>query len=469
MSTATVMRRAAASRPSRTCSAPTRARCSTTAARASRRRRSTCPGPTSWTACYAASDRPVPVLRSLQQLLDHGRLAGTGYVSILPVDQGIEHSAGASLRQEPGLLRPREHREARHRGRLQRGRLDARRAGRGGAQVRAQDPVHREDQPQRVPHLPEQVRPDPVRHASSRRADMGAVAVGATIYFGSDRVGAADRRGRRRPSSTRTSWAWPPCSGATCATPPSRRGQGLPRLRRPHRPGQPPGRHASRPTSSSRSCRRTTAATRRSAPRRTRTARSTSASTRELTSDHPIDLCRYQVANCYMGRAGLINSGGASGENDFAEAVKTAVINKRAGGMGLISGRKAFQRPMAEGVEAPERRSRTSTSARRSRSRSRRAARGVWGAWRLPEQGKPATAWPFVFLPEIRLKSHETAIRHRRLGAPMPPPDPLHTYLRVARRSRRRSSRRRPSRRSPRASPRPTCPRSAACRRGSGR
>ena len=71
----------------------------------------------------------------------------------------------------------------------------------------------------------------------------------------------------------------------------------------------------------------------------------------ELTTDHPIDLCRYQVANCYMGRAGLINSGGASGKNDFAEAVKTAVINKRAGGMGLISGRKAFQRPMTEGVK----------------------------------------------------------------------------------------------------------------------
>ena len=71
----------------------------------------------------------------------------------------------------------------------------------------------------------------------------------------------------------------------------------------------------------------------------------------ELCSDHPIDLCRYQVANCYMGRAGLINSGGASGENDFAEAVKTAVVNKRAGGMGLICGRKAFQRPMAEGVK----------------------------------------------------------------------------------------------------------------------
>ena len=71
----------------------------------------------------------------------------------------------------------------------------------------------------------------------------------------------------------------------------------------------------------------------------------------ELCTDHPIDLCRYQVANCYMGRAGLINSGGASGKNDFAEAVKTAVINKRAGGMGLISGRKAFQRPMAEGAK----------------------------------------------------------------------------------------------------------------------
>ena len=86
----------------------------------------------------------------------------------------------------------------------------------------------------------------------------------------------------------------------------------------------------------------------------------------ELTSDHPIDLCRYQVANCYMGRAGLINSGGASGKNDFGEAVTTAVINKRAGGMGLISGRKAFQRPMAEGVQLLNR-SRTSTSAPKSR------------------------------------------------------------------------------------------------------
>ena len=179
---------------------------------------------------------------------------------------------------------------------------------------------------------------------------MGAVAVGATIYFGSDESArqivevaqafqAAHEMGMatvlwcylRNPAfktRTRTTTS-PPTSPARPTTSASR----------------------SRPTSSSRSCPRTTAATTRSASKENPYGKTDKRIYTELTTDHPIDLCRYQVANCYMGRAGLINSGGASGENDFAEAVKTAVVNKRAGGMGLISGRKAFQRPMAEGVK----------------------------------------------------------------------------------------------------------------------
>ena len=143
------------------------------------------PGPDYVDRAYGLSDRPTPVLRNLQALFDHGRLAGTGYLSILPVDQGIEHSAGASFAPNPDYFDPENIVQAGHRGRLQRRGLHLRRAGLGGAQVRAQDPLHREVQPQRVPHLPEQVRPDHCSAPIKQAWDMGAVAVGATIYFGS--------------------------------------------------------------------------------------------------------------------------------------------------------------------------------------------------------------------------------------------------------------------------------------------
>ena len=244
--------------------------CSSTAARASRKETLHLPGPDFVDRVFgAARTGPMPVLRSLQQLFDHGRLAGTGYLSILPVDQGIEHSAGASFAHEPDLLRPREHREARHRGRLQRRGLDLRRARRRGAQVRAQDPVHREDQPQRVPDLPEQVRPDHVRHASSRRATWA-------------RSRSARRSTSARDESTRqiveVAQAFQQAHELGMATVLwcylrnnafKTDGEGLPR-RRPTSPARPTtSASRSRPTSSSRSCPRTTAATRPSAPRRT--------------------------------------------------------------------------------------------------------------------------------------------------------------------------------------------------------
>ena len=179
--------------------------------------------------------------------------------------------------------------------------------------------------------------------------DMGAVAVGATIYFGSDRAIARSSKSAR-PSRTPTNSAWPLFCGATCAINAFKKdkdyhlsadltGQAnhlgvtieadIIKQKLPENNG---GYEALNIGNSGYG----------KFDKRIYT---------ELASDHPIDLCRYQVANCYMGRAGLINSGGASGANDFEEAVATAVINKRAGGTGLISGRKAFQRPMNEGVK----------------------------------------------------------------------------------------------------------------------
>ena len=261
------------------------------------------------------------VLVNLQRLFGHGRLAGTGYLSILPVDQGIEHSAG---RQSSPRTRttstPRTSSSWPSRAAATPSPRPSACSGHRRAQVRPQDPLHREDQPQRAADLPQQVRPDHVRHREAGAADMGAAAVGATIYFGSaesgrqivevsqafaagPRAGHGDRAlvlpAQHRLQEGRRTTTSPPTSPARPTTWASR----------------------SRPTSSSRSCPRTTAASRRSTRAARATASSTSASTPKLTSDHPIDLCRYQVANCYMGRIGLINSGGASGKNDFADAV----------------------------------------------------------------------------------------------------------------------------------------------------
>ena len=252
------------------------------------------------------------------------------------------------VREEPAVLRPREHREARDRRRLQRGGLHARRARRVLAQVRAQDSVPAQVQPQRVPHLPQQVRPDLLRqHQAGEGHGRGGGGRDDLLRLG--RVGPPDRRGepgvrgRARDGHGHGAVvlsAQPGVQDATRTT-----------TCRPTSPARPTiSASRSRPTSSSRSCPRTTAATSRSTPRTIPYGKNDKRMYTELATDHPIDLARYQVANCYMGRAGLINSGGASGANDLADAVRTAVINKRAGGMGLISGRKAFQKPMDDGV-----------------------------------------------------------------------------------------------------------------------
>lgn len=298
---------------------------------------------------HQASDRSIRVLRSLQALFQQGRLAGTGYLSILPVDQGIEHSAGASFAPNPIYFDPENIVKL------------AIEAGCNGVASTlgvlgnvARKYAHKIPFILKINHnelLSYPNKYDQILFASVQQAyDMGAVAVGATIYFGSPESGrqiqeishafekahelgmatilwcylrnsafkvdnvdyheSADLTGQANHLGVTIKadiikQKLPINNGGYKALNKEKKGYG----------------------------------------------KFSELMYTELCSDHPIDLCRYQVLNCYCGRAGLINSGGASGKNDFEEAIKTAVINKRAGGMGLISGRKTFQRPMKEGVQ----------------------------------------------------------------------------------------------------------------------
>lgn len=302
------------------------------------------PGPDFVDRIYVGSDRSPGVLRNLQLIFNTGRLAGTGYISILPVDQGIEHSAGASFALNPEYFDPENIVKL-----AIEGGCNAVASTLGVLGSVARRYAHKIPFLLKVNHnefLSYPNKYDQILFSSVDQAfDMGAVAVGATIYFGSaessrqiqeisevfryahelgmvtvlwaylrnsafkkDNVDyhlAADLTGQANHLSVTleadiVKQKQPECNGGYNAL----------KFGKTHEKVYS-----------------------------------------QLTSDHPIDLTRYQVVNCYMGRAGLINSGGASGKDDLAQAVRTAVINKRAGGMGLISGRKAFQRPMKEGVE----------------------------------------------------------------------------------------------------------------------
>jgi class I fructose-bisphosphate aldolase len=307
------------------------------------------PGPDIVDRIYALSDRNNRVLGNLQRLLGHGRLAGTGYVSILPVDQGIEHSAGASFAKNPDYFDPEN---------------IVRLAIEGGCNAVASTygvlgAVSRK-YAHKIPFLvkfnhnelltyPNKF--DQILFGTLKEAmDMGAAAVGATIYFGSDQsarqiVEVAKLFSQAHELGMATVlWCY---------------------LRNNAFKGKDQDYHVSADLTGQANHLGVTIEAdiiKQKLPENNGgfKALNTGSSSygklderiyTELTSPHPIDLCRYQVANCYMGRAGLINSGGESkGAGDFASAVVTAVINKRAGGMGLISGRKAFQRPLKEGV-----------------------------------------------------------------------------------------------------------------------
>jgi class I fructose-bisphosphate aldolase len=302
------------------------------------------PGPDFIDRIFIGSDRSPNVLRNLQLIFNTGRLAGTGYVSILPVDQGIEHSAGASFAPNPEYFDPENIIKL-----AIEGGCNAVASTMGVLGSVARRYAHKIPMLLKINHnefLSYPNKYDQILFSSVDRAfDMGAVAVGATIYFGSDESSrqiqeiaevfeyahelglvtvlwaylrnsafkkdnvdyhlAADLSGQANHLSVTleadiVKQKMPECNGGYNAL----------KFGKTHEKVYS-----------------------------------------QLSSDHPIDLTRYQVINCYMGRIGLINSGGASGKDDLAQAARTAVINKRAGGMGLISGRKAFQRPMKEGIQ----------------------------------------------------------------------------------------------------------------------
>lgn len=302
------------------------------------------PGPDFVDRIFAQSDRNNRVLGNLQWIFNHGRLAGTGYVSILPVDQGIEHSAGASFAPNPVYFDPENIVKL-----AIEGGCNAVASTLGVLGMTARKYAHKIPYVVKINHNELLTYPnkfDQIMFAGVEQAyDMGAAAVGATIYFGSEEssrqiveVSEAFKFAHELGLAT-ILWCYTRNSAfksdkdyhvsADLTGQANHLGVTIEAdIIKQKLPENNGGYNALKGFGKTHKKVYT-----------------------DLTTDHPIDLTRYQVINNYMGRAGLINSGGASGENDFAEAAKTAVINKRAGGMGLISGRKAFQRPMAEGVK----------------------------------------------------------------------------------------------------------------------
>lgn len=294
---------------------------------------------------WSGSNRNIPTLRSLQSILGNGRLSNTGYVSILPVDQGIEHSGGASFAPNPIYFDPENIVKL-----AMEGGCNAVASTYGVLGSVARKYAHKIPFIVKINHNEFLSYPngfDQIMFGSIKDAwNMGATAVGATIYFGSENshhqiieVAKAFEYAHELGMAT-VLWCYLRNSafkkdGVDYHTAADLTGQAnhlgvtiQADIIKQKLPGTNGGFNA------------------------LKFGKTHKKIYEELTTDHPIDLCRYQVANCYMGRAGLINSGGESkGASDLAEAVTTAVVNKRAGGMGLISGRKAFQKPMNEGIE----------------------------------------------------------------------------------------------------------------------
>lgn len=302
------------------------------------------PGPDFVDRIWQPSDRNPQVLRSLQSLYDHGRLAGTGYLSILPVDQGIEHTAGASFAPNPAYFDPENIVKL-----AVAGGCNAVASTFGVLGSIARKYAHKIPFIMKINHnelltYPEKY--DQIMFGGIQQAwDMGCTAVGATIYFGS-------AESNRQIVEVSEAFAFAHELGMATVL--------WCYLRNSAFKKDGVDYHVAADTTAQANHLGVTIEAdiiKQKLPENNGGfkaigfGKSSSKMYGELVTEHPIDLVRWQVANNYMGRAGLINSGGASGKNDFAEAVFTAVVNKRGGGMGLISGRKAFQRPMSEGVK----------------------------------------------------------------------------------------------------------------------
>ena len=307
------------------------------------------PGPDFVDRIFTDSDRSIRVLRNLKSIFNHGRLAGTGYMSILPVDQGIEHSAAASFTPNPVYFDPENIVKL-----AMKGGCNAVASTQGVLGAISRKYAHRIPFIVKINHNELLTYPnkfDQIMFADVEQAwEMGAVAIGCTIYFGSQEssrqikeVSQAFKYAHELGLGT-ILWCY---------------------LRNPSFKVDGKDYHSSADLTGQANHLGVTIEAdivKQKLPTlnggyiahnrdNVNFGKMDDRAYTELASDHPIDLTRYQIANCYMGRIGLINSGGASVENDFAQAVRTAVINKRAGGTGLISGRKAFQRPMEEGVK----------------------------------------------------------------------------------------------------------------------
>ena len=306
------------------------------------------PGPDFVDRVFTQSDRNPRVLANLSRFYNHGRLRGTGYMSILPVDQGIEHSAGASFAKNPDYFDPENIIKL-----AIEGGCNAVASTFGVLGLMSRKYAHKipfivkinHNELLTYPNVHEQILFGTVEQAY----DMGAAAIGATIYFGSD-------DSHREIVEIAEAFALAHELGMATILWCYLRNSAFKKDKDYHvsadLTGQ--GNHLGVTISADIVKQKLPENNGGFLALNTESVSYGKLDKRmysDLASDHPIDLCRYQVANCYMGRAGLINSGGASGSNDFAEAAETAVINKRAGGQGLISGRKAFQRPMVDGVK----------------------------------------------------------------------------------------------------------------------
>ena len=306
------------------------------------------PGPDFVDRIYAASNRNVRVLTNLQRIFGHGRLAHTGYLSILPVDQGIEHSAGASFAKNPDYF------DAENIVKLAiEGQCNAVASTFGVLGAVTHKYAHKIPFIVKLNHNELLTFPnkfDQILFGTVQEAwDMGAAAVGATIYFGSDQ---ADRQIVEISRAFAEAHELGMATVLWCYL----RNNAFKKDKDYHLSADLTGQANHLGVTIQADIIKQKMAENNGGYMALNMGDSSYGKFdkriyTDLASDHPIDLCRYQVANCFMGRSGLINSGGASGANDFEEAVTTAVINKRAGGTGLISGRKAFQRPMSEGVQ----------------------------------------------------------------------------------------------------------------------
>jgi class I fructose-bisphosphate aldolase len=302
------------------------------------------PGPDFVDRVFGMSDRPVPVLRNLQQIFNHGRLAGTGYLSILPVDQDIEHAAGASFAPNPDYFDPENLVTL-----AMEGGCNAFASTLGTLGIIARKYAHKiplilkinHNELLSYPNIHDQTLFGSVEQGFA----MGAAAIGATVYFGSPEsrrqiveISRAFKHAHELGMAT-VLWCYirNPAfkqGGSNYETAADLTGQAnrlgvtieadIVKQKQPSVNGGYTALHF---------------------------GKTDRLVYEKLTTDNPIDWTRYQVANCYMGRIGLINSGGESGKNDLQQVIRTAVINKRAGGMGLITGRKTFQKPLREGID----------------------------------------------------------------------------------------------------------------------